>query len=260
MKRRDFLAATSLAGLAPLAGVSLAQDAAAPTDRQYIELRTLVFADAARRDAYDGFLRDAAVPAWNRMGIQPVGIFPWGDAPAANLFVILPHPSLESALSADQRILDDASFLKAGAAVLEAPFANPALVRYERSLLRAFASMPRLVAPVEGPDRVYQLRIYQSHTAAKHLKKVAMFEAGGEIEIFRRVGLNPVFFSQALFDTRLPNVTYMVAFQDQAALEKSWDAFRADPAWLALRDAPEYKDTVLTISNFILKPTAASQM
>lgn len=260
MKRRHFLAATSLAGLAPLAGLSLAAEPAGPADRQYIELRTLVFADNAQREAYGNFLREAAVPAWNRLGIQPVGVFQWEEDPAATLLVVLPHPSLESALSAEERMLGDAEYLRAGSAVLEAPPANAALTRYEASLLVAFPTMPRLAVPVEGPNRVYQLRIYQSHTLAKHVKKVEMFETGGEIEIFRRVGLNPVFFTRALFDTRMPNLTYMLAFEDQADLQKSWDAFRADPAWLKLKDDPQYKDTVSTISNLILKPTAASQM
>lgn len=87
-----------------------------------------------------------------------------------------------------------------------------------------------------------------------------MFNEGGEIGIFRRVGMNPVLFGQSLAGTLLPNLTYMLAFDSPAAMDGAWLKFRADPEWIKLKDDPAYKDTVSNISNFVLRPLPGSQI
>ena len=89
-----------------------------------------------------------------------------------------------------------------------------------------------------------------------------MFEQGGEIAIFRRVGLNPVFFGRNVLGTGLPSLTYMVVFADAAAREKAWAAFGADPDWLKLRATAGYANAeVLTnITSQLLRPAAFSQI
>ena len=79
-----------------------------------------------------------------------------------------------------------------------------------------------------GKSRLFELRIYESHSRKAHLKKVEMFNRS-EISIFRRVGLHPVFFGQTLIGGRLPNLTYMLGFENAEARDKGWSAFGADP-------------------------------
>ena len=43
--------------------------------KQLLELRTYHFASAEKQAAFETFLKDAAIPAWNRAGIKPVGVF-----------------------------------------------------------------------------------------------------------------------------------------------------------------------------------------
>ena len=92
-------------------------------------------------------------------------------------------------------------------------------------------------------------------------KKVEMFEKG-ELAIFRKVGLTPVFFSSALIGAAMPNLTYMLVFPDEAGRKSAWDKFRGDPDWLKLRAIPEYadKEIVSKITNRILTPTAFSEI
>ena len=87
-----------------------------------------------------------------------------------------------------------------------------------------------------------------------------LFEAGGEIEIFQRVGLAPVFFGEALIGTKLPNLTYMLGFDNREASDTAWDVFRADPAWIKLKAVQKYKETVSNITNIYLTPAACSQI
>ena len=49
-----------------------------------------------------------------------------------------------------------------------------------------------------------------------------MFGELGELAIFRRTGLRPVFFGNNLIGDRLPSFTYMLTFDDMAAREKNW--------------------------------------
>ncbi|RPJ63014.1 MAG: NIPSNAP family protein, partial [Acidobacteria bacterium] len=101
---------------------------------------------------------------------------------------------------------------------------------------------------------------YESHHGMMAKKKVEMFNEGGEIAIFRKTGLQPVFFGETLVGPRMPNLTYMVVFPDWAAREKAWDTFRNDPDWKKLSADPKYADTVSNITDLILRPTAYSQV
>jgi hypothetical protein len=106
-----------------------------------------------------------------------------------------------------------------------------------------------------------QLRIYESHSEMAGAKKVEMFNRG-EIGIFKRVGLTPVFFGETILGQRRPNLTYLLVFDDKAALDKAWNAFRGDPEWAKLKAIPEYADKriVSKITNILLVPASCSQI
>lgn len=89
-----------------------------------------------------------------------------------------------------------------------------------------------------------------------------MFSEMGEIDIFRRVGLVPVFFSRTLAGARMPSLVYMLVHENMAAREKSWDAFRNDADWKKLSATPGYTDPeiVSNITTVLLRPSAYSQI
>ncbi len=89
-----------------------------------------------------------------------------------------------------------------------------------------------------------------------------MFTRMGELEIFRRVGLTPVFFGRTLVGTRVPNFTYMLVHESLATREKSWDAFRTDPEWKKLSATAGYRDAdiVTNITTWFLRPASSSQI
>ena len=105
-----------------------------------------------------------------------------------------------------------------------------------------------------------QLRIYNSYTVERNAKKIAMFEQGGEIGLFRECGPQPVFFGEALVGDKLANLTYLVGFADKAEKEAAWKRFREHPGWLKLKADPQYKDTANKITNIVLRPSKGSQL
>ena len=75
-----------------------------------------------------------------------------------------------------------------------------------------------------------------------------------------KCGMNPVFFGQTLAGARMPSLTYMLGFDDEAAQKAAWGKFIAHPEWKKLSRMAIYKDTVSHITNIILKPTPYSQV
>ena len=264
MNRRDFLASSMAA-----AGVgALGADAAARTPStpmpSYYELRQYHLVTTMRQEFGD-YLRDVSLPAMNRVGIDPVGVFTTMFGPESPTFwLLLPHKDIESVATLGERLAADEGYRTAGKAHHERPSSNPAYVRIASQLMRAFSGMPALEKPsgdAAAPSRVFELRTYESHSKQAHNKKVEMFNTG-EIAIFRRTGLTPVFFGSNLIGQRMPSLTYMLVFENLAAREKNWAQFAGDPEWKTLSTTPGFTDAeiVTNITSLVLRPTGFSQI
>ncbi len=260
MKRRDFLIASALASVGTMSRQACAGDKPSSA-KQYLELRHYEFASAEKQKAFEDFLAKAAIPALNRQGIRPVGVFkPTGDKEQAGLWVLIPHNSLESAITSNTKMLADSTFNSAGGDILNCPKSNPAYTRFESSMLLAFDKCPKVEVPSKKDTRLFQLRIYESHNAVKAKRKIEMFNTGGEIDLFRLVGLKPVFFGESIIGSKMPNLTYMVGFDDADSQKKAWDTFINHPKWKNMSSDPYYKDTVSNITNLVLRPSTSSQI
>jgi hypothetical protein len=139
---------------------------------------------------------------------------------------------------------------------------DPAFVRVDSTLLRAFEAMPTLepsAGAATATSRIFELRTYESHSDRAALNKLKMFNAG-EVPIFRRTGLTPVFFGETVIGAKMPSLTYMLTFSNISARDAAWAAFGKDPEWKRLSADPQYRDNVSAISDIILQPTAYSQI
>jgi hypothetical protein len=260
MERRDFLK-TAAAGVS---GLGLNQAMAQEGQREFYELRVYDMQTGNRKAVLNNYLEKAAIPAWNRLGIKPVGIFNivYG-ANALNLYVLIPYPTLEALLTAPEKLASDSEYQKAAADYLGTSIDNPAYTRYESTLLRAFKKIPKLLLPAEtagNKPRLFELRCYESHSEAAALKKIDMFNDGGEIALFDKVGIRSVFYGQTLIGCRQPNLVYMVVHQDMPARDKAWDAFGKSDEWNKLRNEPKYLNTVSATDVKFLRPAPYSQI
>jgi hypothetical protein len=177
-------------------------------------------------------------------------------------YVLLSYPSMNEFGASRDALRNHEGILKSE--FNQATPASPAFVRVESSLFRAFKTMPKLEVPAATAakkGRMFELRIYESHSEKAHLKKVEMFDEG-EIPIFRKTGLAPVFFGEALIGSRLPNLTYMLTFENMAERDRNWGTFGGDPEWRKLSSTPGYTDPeiVTNISSVFLRPTSYSQL
>lgn len=274
MDRRAFVSAALVGGGVFLPGAVLSAEeqgggAGRPADKapEYYELRRYRLRRGPAQAIADAYLRQAAVPAWQRAGAGPVGVFSvMIGAESPGFYVVIPHKSLDGAAAMPERLAADAEFQKAGAPFLDAAATAPAFVRIESSLTRAFDGMPRLELPFGGGEagrrpRIFELRIYESHSEKAAKKKIEMFNTA-EIAIFRRAGLQPVFFGETVIGQSMPNLTYMLVYEDMAAHDRQWGAFSSDPEWKKLSTTPGFTDPeiVSNITNMYLRPTAYSHI
>lgn len=257
MNRREFLAA-GIGGTAGFGSVASGMAASDQGQREYFEMRRYRTLNRAKTGVLANFLRAVGIPAMNRIGIKRVGVFNvmYGEN-EPTLYVLLVHQSLESVAQASARLLEDGEFRRSD--FVQTSSAEPGYVRYESSLMVAFKNMPKLAVP-EKKARIFELRTYESHSIEAAKKKIEMFNEGGEIAIFHKTGLQPVFFGETIIGPNLPNLTYMLVFDDLTHRDKQWGVFGSDPGWKKLRADPAYADTVSNITDIILRPMPYSQI
>lgn len=254
-----------MASAAALSGAALGGNGMAGQtpagNREFYQLRKYELRNGPHTANAQKYFSQALIPALNRMGMAQVGTFALSIGPETpTYYVLIPSSSPEALLTLNMKLAADAEFTKAAADFWGAPATAPAFQREEVTMMAAFQGFPKLTAPKTG-KRIFQLRTYESPSFAAHLKKVEMFETG-EIAIFQKNGLTPVFFAHNLTGTRLPSLTYMLTFQDVAELNAHWSAFGSDPAWKELSHKPGYTDPeiVNNITNLYLSPLPSSQI
>lgn len=273
MNRRDFLTTTSSGTVAVTAASTMTlalgqQASAAEADtaaREFYELRRVHLRRGPRQKMFDDYLKDAYLPALGRQGVGPVGVFYVTLGPESpSVWILTPFKSLDQFAGLSGKLRVDEEYKKAAAEVRSLPASDPAYLRNESWLLGSIGSVPRLEVPAQtkaGKGRIFELRTYESHSKGANWKKIEMFDIG-ETALFRKAGLAPVFFGEALAGSRLPNLTYMLVFDDMAARDLAWRTFGGDPEWKKLSSTPGYTDPeiVTDISNQLLRPASYSQI
>ncbi|MGV3660780.1 MAG: NIPSNAP family protein [Prosthecobacter sp.] len=261
MTRSTFLKSTVAASGIVGTCVLPTAEAAENGSREYVEIRRFTLKSAEKQAVLEAYLKDTAIPALNRLGVSKVGVFlpekpEAGAAPV--VYVVLRHASLES-FGKSTDLLADGAVQQAGAAYLGVAADAPVYERVESWLTKGIEGMPGVALPAKSG--LYQLRIYESHSEKAAKKKIEMFNIG-ELAIFKRCGLNAVFFGETIVGPLMPNLTYMLAFSDTAAKDQAWNTFRADPEWARLKTTPGFtdKEIVSRITNILLVPAACSQI
>ena len=208
------------------------------------------------------FLR-AAAPALKRAGVTQFGAFGSVIAEGSPFILTLASfPSIAAMEAAREKEGADKDYIQARDAYNAAP--GLGYERMESSLLRCFEGMPQVELPPTGGGRgprIFELRMYESNNSFTLSRKIKMFNEG-EIGIFKRLGMLPVFYGETLIGSKMPNLVYMLSFDSLAAREKLWQAFGSDPEWQKLRVQPGFSDAenVSNISNAILRPLPFSDI
>lgn len=95
-----------------------------------------------------------------------------------------------------------------------------------------------LPRPVAADELLYELRVYTCNEGK--LEALHQRFRDGEAKLFEKHGMkNIAYWTPSEGDKAGNTLIYIVAHKDAAAAKASWDGFRADQDWHALRDASE---------------------
>jgi hypothetical protein len=265
-----FVAAVSIAAKPASANPASATPAnPVPTaDRQeFFAIRIYQLKTAAQEARVDSFLQQALLPALHRRNITGIGVFKAvGNDTAATrrVYVFIPLKDLNQFASLPDELIKDQQYLTDGKSYLTAGYDDPPFVRMESILLKAFPDMPHHATPWAGlpysPDRVYELRSYEGPTEQLFANKVQMFNQGGEITLFDKLGFHAVFYASVLSGAHMPNLMYMTSFDNMAARDDHWKTFGADPTWKSLSSSPQYQHNVSHIDDIFLHAAPYSEL
>jgi len=231
MNTRNF-ARTSFAFAALVVTVGIPQSisAADGAQPQFYELRVYTTHSERQQKLVSDYWQNAAIPAYNRMGSQPVGVFTeLEDSSTNKIYVLIPFDSPTAFPAIPARLAADSDYQKAAAEYLGVPKSDPAYVRFQSSLLVAFDGMKKLALPPSAAEKkpwLFELRIYES----------------------------------PLIGSQMPCLIYMVSGENRDDHKQHWKGFFDAPVWKKLSSDPQYKDNVSKVISTFLKRTSASQI
>ena len=227
----------------------------------FYQIQVYHLSGKAQEQSVDNFLKLTYVPALHRAGIKTVGVFKpiASDTTSGKKIIVwVPLSSLGQLDKIQNALVQDKIYQTSGADFLEAPFDQVPFKRKESILLKAFANAPRFQTPkfaTKPFERIYELRSYEGPTDYLFAQKLKMFNQGGEINLFKKLDFNAVFYAEVISGSIMPNLMYMTTFADIASHDAHWKAFVNHPDWKILSSLPEYQHTVSRITKILLSPT-----
>lgn len=235
-----------------------------PIGREFYQIKEYTFNSLHQMEQTDQYLENALLPALKRKGIEHVGVFKNRMSEkdsTLKTYLLIPYGSIEEMIHVEDALLIDSTYLVDGTDYINAAYDEAPYNRMSSTLLRAFSDMPVMTTPkLDGPreDRIYELRSYESSTEAIYRNKVDMFNAGGEIILFDRLGFNAVFYGEVISGSKMPNLMYMTTHANSESRDQNWKNFVDSPEWKELISMDKYKNNISHIDIFLLYPTPYS--
>lgn len=261
MKRRNFIkttAATALTATTIGAASAKGQDAPLATQQIY-EMRIYTMKRGGGTNRLRDYLSSALIPALNRYGCPAIGVFTEMTAPQpTKIYVLIPYISMEHFGGVGEFLSEDEAYQEAEKDYRMIPQDNTVYTRFDTYLMRAFEAIPEMKVP-DQESRIFELRTYEGYSENAVQRKVKMFNEG-ELPIFLKTGLHPVFFGHLLTGPAMPALTYMLTFKDMEERDANWKDFIDHPDWKKMSSMEEYANTVSNIIRVFLLPHDISQV
>jgi hypothetical protein len=217
---------------------------------EYYRITVYHFASKEQEQSIDLYLEKALLPALHKNKFENIGVFkPITNDTAADkkIYVYVHSKTMEALTGIEELVYRDSAFRLEAKSYLTAVFDKPPFTRYENILMKAFRLAVKMNLPVlqsAKAEHIYELRSYESATDALYRNKVQMFNEGHEIDLFKKLYFNAVFYADVLIGDRIPNLIYMTCFENMADRDEHWKAFSNSPEWKAMSTAPFYQHNV----------------
>jgi len=228
---------------------------------EFYEVRIYRVFDYEKQERLEAWTRDSLLPALGRLDISNVGVFRSQDPNDHSQFMVIPYQSLDQFAQLNLKLAQDTAFVNSSQAWFAQEMEDPAYQRIDSWITQAFDGIPKIELPTykANPERVYELRLYESHNIDSARRKIKMFD-DGETQLMRDTKVGPIFFGRTLAGPDNPNLIYMVGAENIKAYKEHWKTFFASEGWKKMKDLPEFANTVSKTKKWELKPTSFSQL
>ncbi|WP_339706629.1 NIPSNAP family protein [uncultured Kriegella sp.] len=251
MKRRKFMFSAMAAGTLPLTGLAN-QPLPAAKEKELYEIRTYEMKFGADQKVLLSYLNEVLAPSMIRMGATTFKLFrELGNSGPTKIYGLIAYPNSEVYLRS-QNLNSDEKYVTAAAEYNSLPPEKTLYNRFTSSLLLAFDGMPQMMDPIDGAS-LFELRTYEGYSEDAVRRKIKMFN-DGEIDIFLKTGLHPVFFGEMIVGPYRPCLTYMLNFKDMDEHDANWKRFSSNSDWETMKVKEEYANTVSNIRKIFLTP------
>jgi len=218
--------------------------------RDYYLIQVYHCSKSSQIETIDAYLKSTLLPYLHQNGISKVGVFSPIDNDTSldkRLFVWIPLKSINELEVLDQKIETLNPMGQDAVIHLENADSSLPYNRIEKILTKAFKFQPHYATKstlTKSNNRIYEYRSYESPTENMHLRKVHMFNEGGEIDLFAQLNFNAIFYSKVIAGSSMPNLIYMTSFNNMDDRNAHWKAFSDAPLWKKISAAQEYLKTV----------------
>ncbi len=214
---------------------------AAEKDSRVFEMRTY-YAPEGKLDALNARFRDHTLALFQKHGITSIGYWVPVENKDNKLVYVLAYPSREARETSWKNFFADPAWKQAR----EASERDGKLVaKVEQRFLTTtdfsrFSETSTKPATASSP-RVFELRTYT--TTPGNLQALHARFRDHTMDLFAKHGMTNLFYWQLMPDQQGAENTlvYLLSHASVDAAKASFDAFRADPAWTAARNASEQK-------------------
>jgi len=202
-------------------------------DSRYFELR-IYYCNPGRLDALIQRFQNHTTKIFEKHGMENIGYW----VPVTNdknaLYYILAFPSKEAREKSWAAFMADPKWKEVQAKSEEDGKIIESIVSVE---MKASEIMPKL-KPGKGNGRLFELRTYTCLPG--RLPNLTTRFKDHTLKLFEKQGMeNLMYFNTVEKDGAQSKLVYLLGHKNQEAATKSWEAFRADPVWIAARDASE---------------------
>lgn len=252
MKRRKFVSAAIASIALPLTSFGKDIDSFQDSEKALYELRTYEIKFGGNQQLLRDYLNTVLGPALLRQGANKFMLFSeLGNSNPTKLRFLVAYPNATTYIKG-QVLHSESEYISAAMEYNSLPAEKPIYNRYTTSLMLAFDGMPKMMDTIEGAS-LFELRTYEGYSEDAVRRKIKMFN-DGEIDIFLKTGLHPLFFGEMIAGPYQPCLTYMLQFKDMEEHDANWKKFVAHPDWKALSGQEEYANTVSNIRKVFLNP------
>jgi hypothetical protein len=229
MKSLALLAAALLTPLIP---------ASAAENDARIFILSSVAAEPGKLDALHAAIRDRLIPQAAKLGVTILGTFTPLENPDGRVFYLSTCASREALTKAEQAAENDPAFAETDGILEDLADSSKSLP--DRLMRKTDFSPADAPAAAKGP-RIFELRTYTTTPGNLPLLHTRFREH--TLALFAKHGMTNLWYWQLAKDQAGADDTliYMLAHASADAAKASFDAFRADPTWIAAKKASEEK-------------------